>query len=101
MAVQVLVGANAQSDAQQFLSAVQTFTQEVNKVRSAGQKLASSSEWQGKSAQKFDADFQAFAKAAALMEQSLQKMATGAKTVITNIDNTDAQGAAQIGSFSG
>ncbi|MFF3906465.1 WXG100 family type VII secretion target [Streptomyces sp. NPDC001848] len=101
MAVQVLVGANAQSDAQQFLSAVQTFTQELHRIQSAGQKLASSGEWQGKSAQAFDRDFQQFAKQAQLMGQSLSKMAQGAKTVITNIDNTDAQGASQIGTFQG
>ncbi|MFK0288712.1 WXG100 family type VII secretion target [Streptomyces sp. NPDC090499] len=101
MAVKVLVGANAQTEAQQFLSAVQAFRSELTRIQSAGQKLANSGEWQGQSAQKFDADFAKFRTASQQMAHSLEQMAQGAKTVITNIDTTDAQGAAKIGTFSG
>lgn len=101
MAVQVVVGANAQTDAQAFLTAVTQFSTEVRTLQSAGAKLANTSEWQGQSAQQFDTDFQQFSRQVALMEQSLQKMAQGAKTVITTIDQTDQSGRGQIGAFSG
>lgn len=101
MAVQVVVGANAATDAQAFLSAVNQFNNEVKTLQTAGAKLANQSEWQGQSATAFDHDFQQFSRQVALMEQSLLKMAQGAKSVITSIDNADQSGKGSIGSFSG
>jgi WXG100 family type VII secretion target len=101
MPVQVVVGANAQSNAQAFLSAVTEFTHAVQKLQSTGRQLVSSGDWQGKSATAFEGDFQQFTRQSQLMDQSLTKMAEGAKTVITTIDNTDQAGASQIGVFSG
>jgi uncharacterized protein YukE len=99
MPVQVVVGANAQNNAQAFLSAVTEFTQAVQKLQSTGRQLVISGDWQGKSATAFDADFQQFTRQVQLMDQSLTKMAGGAKTVITTIDNTDQAGARSCGSF--
>jgi WXG100 family type VII secretion target len=101
MAMKVVVGPNAQSNAQQFLSAVQTFSQEIQKIQSAGQKLASSGDWEGASAKKFHDDLDQFTRAAHQMGQSLTHMAQGAKSVITTIDTTDQQGVGRIGGFSG
>jgi uncharacterized protein YukE len=101
MAVQVLVGANAATLAQQFLTQVTSFTQAATQLQSSGGQLANTSEWQGQSATQFDTDFRQFVQQVKLMEQSLTKMAQGAKTVITNIDTTDQSGAAQIGTFTG
>jgi WXG100 family type VII secretion target len=101
MAVQVLVGANAQSDASQFLSGVTEFQNAVNKLISQGQKLSSGGDWQGNSAKKFQADFQQFQSHVKQMEQSLHTMATGAKSIIDQIDQTDAQGVGKIGNFAG
>ena len=70
MAVQVLVGANAATDAQAFLSQVTNFTNAVKQLQAAGNKLSNQSEWQGASATKFDADYTQFVKQVNLMETS-------------------------------
>jgi uncharacterized protein YukE len=101
MAVQVLVGPNAQADAAAFVAAVQQFTQEVARIQAAGSKLANTAEWQGQAATQFDNDYQQFVRQVQLMDQSLTKMSQGAKTVITNIDTADTAGAGTIGTFTG
>jgi len=100
-AVQVLVGANAATDAQAFLTQITNFTNAVKQLQTAGNKLSNQSEWQGVSAKKFDEDYAQFSKQIALMETSLTNMAQGAKTVIDSIDQADTSGASKIGAFQG
>jgi uncharacterized protein YukE len=100
-AVQVLVGANAATDAQAFLTQVTNFTNAVTQLQTAGNKLSNQAEWQGASATKFDADYTQFVRQVKLMETSLTSMANGAKTVIDSIDQADTSGAGRIGAFQG
>ncbi len=97
--MRVVVGPNAQHNADQFLRMVNTFMSEVTKIQSAGKTLASSGDWEGASAHKFQQDLDQFNKAAHMMSQSLTHMAQGAKTVISSIDTTDQQGVGKIGGF--
>ena len=101
VAVQVLVGANAATDAQAFLTQVTNFTTAVTQLQTAGNKLTNQSEWQGASATRFDGDYTAFLKQIKLIETSLTNMANGAKTVIDSIDQADTGGATKIGAFQG
>ncbi|MCD9875378.1 WXG100 family type VII secretion target [Streptomyces guryensis] len=96
MAEKVLVGASAPNSAREFTLAVSRFEGAATSVESLADRLASSSSWQGQTAQLFAREREQFTQRMTAMRQALSRIAQAAQAIVQAIEETDRQGAEQL-----